>query len=66
MQRPKRPADYVRCSGCGRLTEKANARPGPEGGRYGAECYELAVRASLTDPLAEARAIAADLGRTTD
>lgn len=46
----KRAKDYVRCTGCGRLTERVNARPGPDGGRYGPECISRAVQAVRQDP----------------
>lgn len=46
------PAEVVRCTGCGRLVEKVNARPGPAGGTYGPGCYRKAVAASRDDPYA--------------
>lgn len=43
-QRRLRPRDYARCTGCGKLTEKASLTPGPDGGLFGPECAKRAMR----------------------
>lgn len=56
---PKRPGDYVRCAGCGRLVEKVNVST-INGLNYGRECRTKGLDAARTDPLAEARAALAE------
>jgi hypothetical protein len=38
------PRELTRCGGCGRLLQKATARPGPAGRLYGEECLPVANR----------------------
>lgn len=44
VKRGLRAKDVVRCAACGRLIERKNARPGPDGVIYGGICYDRAVR----------------------
>lgn len=44
-RRQKKPADYVRCKGCGRLCEKINATL-VNNDYYGPECYIKALAAT--------------------